>query len=135
MSMSAVCKKQQHSACEQYVIMWTGGMPGTGDRYLDPCDCCAREHAPLPRFGGETYSEPRDFVRLNRQSQLIFDYMKSGNWHTLSEISSNTGEPEASISARLRDFRKAEFGAHKVERQYVDKGLWRYRLLVRESVR
>jgi len=38
--------------------------------------------------------------------------------------------PEASVSARLRDLRKAKFGGYRVERQRVreGRGLYHYRL-------
>ena len=127
---SASCSHNDHHMCDGTVIRFPRGRYGQADyRYTEACDCCTRGHQEIPKFGGSTYSEPRDGVRLNRQSQIIFDFMKSGEWWTLSAISDATGEPEASISARLRDFRKVEFGGHKVERQYVDKGLWKYRLL------
>lgn len=38
--------------------------------------------------------------------------------------------PEASVSARLMDFRKARFGSHYVDQEYVLMGLWKYRLTV-----
>jgi hypothetical protein len=41
-----------------------------------------------------------------------------------------TGFPEASISARLRDFRKEQFGKHVVERRRRSQGQWEYRLIV-----
>lgn len=59
-------------------------------------------------------------------------------WFTLSRISGQTGDPEASVSARLRDHRKPKFGGMDwnliewggwiMESKYVDKGLWKYRL-------
>jgi len=39
------------------------------------------------------------------------------------------GGSEASVSARLRDLRKAKFGAHTIERQRVSAGLFRYRMV------
>jgi uncharacterized protein (DUF2132 family) len=56
--------------------------------------------------------------------------MRHGRWATLSQIAINTGDPEASISSRLRDLRKAKFGGYKIERRYVQRGLWEYRLKV-----
>ena len=79
---------------------------------------------------GATFDDIRDRVRLNRQAQVVWDTMKDGRWRTLAQISAETGEPEASISARLRDFRKPRFGGHIVHRDYVTDGLWRYRLEV-----
>jgi uncharacterized membrane protein len=51
-----------------------------------------------------------------------------GDWWTLAELARATGYPEASISARLRDLRKPKFGGYTVERQYVERGLFRYRV-------
>jgi len=55
--------------------------------------------------------------------------MADGRWHTLREISGQTGDPEASISARLRDLRKRKFGGHSVLRQRLAGGKWRYRMV------
>jgi len=79
---------------------------------------------------GTTYERPRDFVRLNKQAQTIFNLLADGQWRTLNRISALTGYPEASISARLRDFRKEKFGAYTVEREHLTNGLHRYRLVL-----
>lgn len=82
-------------------------------------------------FGGSTYEPSRDFDRLSRQAQRVAQFMERGNWVTLSEIAEATGDPEASVSARLRDMRKIGL---TVEREYVSQGLWRYRLKTRPEV-
>jgi hypothetical protein len=82
------------------------------------------------QFGGETFEEPRDGNRLRAQLGRVKRIMLDGNWHTLAELSIQTGDPQASISARIRDLRKQKFGGYLVEREYVSSGLWRYRLLV-----
>ena len=61
------------------------------------------------RSGG-TYDSSRDKDRLNK-----------------------TGDPEASVSARLRDLRKKRFGSHIITRRYVSDGLWQYRWEGRKS--
>lgn len=87
---------------------------------------------PLGPRDGKTFIPAKDEKRLNRQAQAVWDYMIGGDWHTLAEISRATGEPEASVSARLRDFRKARFGAHKIERSRPDSGgLFLYHLTPR----
>lgn len=78
---------------------------------------------------GETFEPHRDRARLNRQALVVFSIMRDGQWRTLAQISDLTGEPEASVSARLRDLRKEKFGGRTVERQYVHDGLWKYRVL------
>jgi hypothetical protein len=79
-------------------------------------------------FGGETYDPDRDGPRLRRQLQRVIRCMQDGEWRTLDQISRATGDPPASVSARLRDLRKPQFGSHEVDREYVSRGLWRYRL-------
>ncbi len=82
-----------------------------------------------PDFDGETYVRPLDQVRLNAQLQRVFDVLKEGRWLTLREISDRTGDPEASISARIRDLRKDKFGAYPVNarrRGEGKRGLWEY---------
>jgi len=54
--------------------------------------------------------------------------MSDGQWRTLGELSALTGDPEASISARLRDLRKPRFGGLTVERKYIRRGLFAYRV-------
>lgn len=78
---------------------------------------------------GITFDRKRDLPRLNAQAARIYVAMKPGEWKTLREISEMTGDPEASCSARIRDFRKQEFGGFTVERRFVGKGLWKYRLI------
>jgi len=95
--------------------------------------------APPPEkaFGGSTYDPKRDHARLTGQWLRVWDVMKDGRWRTLHDISLSIEglASEAAISARLRDFRKARFGGHTVERLYIDGGLWEYRLIVRERLR
>lgn len=85
------------------------------------------------RFDGATYDHARDGARLNDQTRLVFALMQDGKYRTLAAISAQTGAPEASVSARLRDLRKARFGGHTVNREYLGNGLYQYQLLVRET--
>jgi hypothetical protein len=78
---------------------------------------------------GETYEPKRDRARLNSQAQEVFRFMSDNCWHSLREISEATKWPEASISARLRDFRSPKFGSFTVERRHLSKGLHQYRVL------
>lgn len=88
-----------------------------------------KPEADLPLFDGKTFVAERDGERLSKQSIRVFNLMRDGKWRSLQEISAATGYPQASISARLRDFRKPQFGAHTVNREYVERGLFRYQLL------
>lgn len=83
---------------------------------------------------GSTYVPERDYARLNAQHQRVYFVMRFGQWLSLGQISGMTGDPEASISARLRDFRKERFGPHVVERRHVENGLWEYRLIWNQEV-
>ena len=81
---------------------------------------------PTPR--GQTYEPMLDGRRLARQAGIVYAYMVGAGWKTLSKIAKDTGFPEASISARLRDFRRIE--GHQVQRRRVPDhpGLWQYRM-------
>jgi hypothetical protein len=85
-------------------------------------------------FGGDTFSEKQDGDRLRAQSGRVWRLMIDGEWRALGDIAQATGDPPASISARLRDCRKARFGAHKVERRRLPRGLFLYRLVVNRLV-
>jgi hypothetical protein len=84
----------------------------------------------MSTFGGGTFDEGEDGDRLRRQLAAVWAVVSDGRWYTLSYISHEVDAPEASVSARLRDFRKLKFGGHKVDRQRVPNGngLHRYRL-------
>ena len=59
--------------------------------------------------------------------------MRNGNWYTLEDIETETGDPQASISAQLRHLRKVRFGGHTIEKRRKGSeksGLWEYRLKV-----
>ena len=77
-------------------------------------------------FAGATYDAPRDNARLSNQLRAVRYVMLDGKWHTLAEIAQRVGGSEAGISARLRDLRKL---GHKIAKEYVEFGLWRYRLI------
>ncbi len=80
-------------------------------------------------FDGTTYEPAKDQARLAGQWLRVWTVMSSGKWYTLNYLSLLTGDPEASISARLRDFRKQRFGAHVVERRRsMDGGTFEYRV-------
>lgn len=80
-------------------------------------------------FSGATFDAKRDGARLFAQLKAVQAFMADGGWHALAEISAATGHPQASVSARLRDLRKPARGGHTVERKYVSRGLWMYRVV------
>lgn len=81
-------------------------------------------------FGGETFVASRDDSRLTKQLHAVRDLMLDGRWRSLAQIEDAVKCPQASISARLRDLRKPKFGGYTVEREYVTRGLWRYRIAI-----
>ncbi len=79
-------------------------------------------------FGGKTI-EPVDIPRLHKQLEAVYDIMRLGNWITLPELQEQIPEATTqSLSARIRDFRKAKFGGYLVERRRITGGLFAYRL-------
>ena len=79
---------------------------------------------------GSTYESEYDFDRLNAQAiRVAHAMLQRGDWVTLRHLEAVTGDPQASISARIRDFRKARFGSKTVERRRVSGGLYEYRIL------
>ena len=80
-------------------------------------------------FDGETYVAERDYERLSGQLKAVFDLMQDGRWRTLGEIRESVEGSEAAISARLRDLRKPKYGAHEVQREHIERGLYRYRMV------
>jgi|TARA_R110002167_G_scaffold16656_1_gene64720 hypothetical protein len=77
------------------------------------------------------YAFEYDFSRLKTARDKVYTLMKDSKWRTLKEISLKTGSPEASASALLRDFRKAKYGMHIVDRRIKGtrtSGLWEYKL-------
>lgn len=86
---------------------------------------------------GECYVPMYDKGRLWTQHNRIFFLMQDGEWRTLSDIERHTGDPQASISATLRDFRKERFGSHTVNKRRLGdpkRGLFEYALVLnRES--
>lgn len=91
-----------------------------------------------------TYDSSLDAPRLTAQLQRVYDVMASGSWYTLREIAARTGDPEASISARLRDLRNGrQIGRAKWTPKYPvcrrrrgdpKLGIWEYALVVERPV-
>ena len=79
-------------------------------------------------FDGITINDERDNGRLHVQLTEVRRITGNEQWWTLAQLARATGFPEASVSARLRDLRKAKFGSFNVERKYVERGIWAYRV-------
>jgi hypothetical protein len=78
-----------------------------------------------PEPKGDTYDPDRDGPRLAAQARAVLEFCLAHDWVTLRALADACGAPEASVSARLRDLRRAGF---QVERQYVARGLHKYRV-------
>lgn len=64
-----------------------------------------------PMTHGPDYNHSIDGARIQKQHEIIRDYMLESNcFHTLQQISQATGFPEASVSAQLRHLRKEKYG-------------------------
>lgn len=86
---------------------------------------------------GPVVLERGDIVRMGKQRATVLAYMAGGAWWTLADLAEATDYPEASLSARLRDFRKPKYGAHTVERRRTGpgRGTWEYRLTLNGGAR
>ena len=100
-----------------------------GVRPIDQSTSAPGQSGPVPEYTEE------DQKRIAAQRQRVWAVMSDAQWHTLAELSAKTGDPEASVSARLRDFRRLEHGGHTVERRRVvdGGGQWEYRLQVNDG--
>lgn len=75
-------------------------------------------------------------TRLSAQQQAVGKLMFKRKWWTLQEL--NTAlraqgiktNGSASVSARVRCMRQGKYDGtrHKVEKKYISRGLWKYRL-------
>lgn len=84
-------------------------------------------------FGGSTYNPAIDGSRLSQQLRDVFNLMQDGTWRTLYEIEGITGHPAPSVSARLRDLRKHQFGGRTINRRRRKNGslgTWEYQMEV-----
>lgn len=67
------------------------------------------------------------------QRKEVFSVMKDGHWRTLMQLDYLLGHKflTTSISARLRDFRKTQYGGYQVERRAMGDSTrtFEYRLL------
>lgn len=55
---------------------------------------------------------------FGKQLRDVARVMRNHRWHTLVEISRATGWDTQSVSARVRDLRKEQFGGYEIAREY-----------------
>ena len=80
-------------------------------------------------FDGETYDPELDRKRLTGQLLRVYTLMSDGAWRTLAQIAKEAQGSESSVSARLRDLRKARFGQYRIDKRRVTGGLWEYKMI------
>ena len=83
-------------------------------------------------FGGDTYNPAIDRERLGAQQCRVVEAMLDGKWRTLDEIHRLTGDPHASISARLRDVRKI-YNSDAMQHRRLKDGLFVYRIELKQA--
>lgn len=85
-------------------------------------------------IGGKTFDLELDGERLGEQMKRVLSLMKDGQWRSLREIEDKTDDPQASISARLRDVRKlwGDQAMKTRRRPSVDarRGVFEYRVIL-----
>jgi hypothetical protein len=84
-----------------------------------------------PPFGGRTYNPALDHARLQRRLGQVYEVLRDGQYHTLSDLATRlqigpAGLP--ALSSRCRDLRKQVHGSWIVDADPVSAGLWIYRL-------
>lgn len=82
-------------------------------------------------FDGATYDPALDADRLSKALGRVYVALASGGWWTLQQLAHAGQCSEAGAAARVRDLRKAKFGAYLVERRRrgdPKNGLHEYRL-------
>ena len=83
-------------------------------------------------FNGPCYDPQYDQARLSKQIVGIYNLMTDNQWRTLDEIHYETGYPQASISAQLRNLKKVRFGSHLIMKRHRGErsnGLWEYKMI------
>lgn len=86
------------------------------------------------QFDGSTFDASQDGHRLTTQMNAVREMMLDGQWHSIPQIALHLRRAgmactEPSISARIRDLRKARFGNYRVERRREPgSGLFLYRV-------
>lgn len=87
----------------------------------------------MAAFAGATFDPALDLLRLTTQLERVKALMSDQRWRSLQQIAQLVGGTEASVSSRLRDLRKAQYGSFVVERRREGRptrGFFLYRVLL-----
>ena len=80
-----------------------------------------------PHFDGPKEDDEEARVsRLTGQLRDVYEALLDGERLTLGGLERKTGHPQASISAQLRNLRKARFGGFTINKKNIDGGLYVY---------
>ena len=88
----------------------------------------------VAKFDGHSFEANLDGPRLTAQLDRVREYMLDifPAWKSVFEISESLNQlyeenfPTQSISARLRDLRKKQFGSYAVDKKRRTNGTWEY---------
>jgi hypothetical protein len=129
---SCELKGRHAKAVKEYVSVFSGEKTKVCGHCYVEAEAIRQAFQDFDDYGGVTYDPDQDRERLGDQMCRVFDACLDGQWHTLRELSDKTGDPEASVSARLRDVRK-KWGKAAMESKRLTegKGTWVYRVHVR----
>lgn len=68
---------------------------------------------------------------LSGQIKRVFDALSGGQWLSLIDLHSMTGDPVASISSQIRHLKKKAHGSHDIRKRRrgaASRGLYEYHL-------
>lgn len=77
-------------------------------------------------FGGATYDESKDGERLKGQLDRVKRVLSDGVARTLEQVANEANVPLSTVSSRIRDLRKPQFGSFTVCSKRISRGLWSY---------
>jgi hypothetical protein len=81
----------------------------------------------MTSFEGATYDEALDYDRLSTQINDVLNSMLDEEWHKMQDIAIAITAPEPSVSAQIRNLRKAKHGGYVIHRRRTG-NTYEYRL-------
>lgn len=78
-------------------------------------------------YAGSTLDQA-DLPRIEFLVERVRKQLLRGEWLTLAYLSAVCKGSEASVSARIRDLRKEQWGGYFVEKKRLESGIWLYRI-------
>lgn len=84
-------------------------------------------HIEINNLNHDIKYAPKDNSQSPVQLERVAAVVKNNGWLTLAQISAITGDPEASVSARLRELRTWKGGALNIVKRKADKHTYEYR--------